>query len=338
MELGFQARFQPNINWVYLYQDVIAMFKDKKNSTKLVFIFSSLFFTHTLYGKTLLSNFKTTRLKSTAGAGVASILLDESTVLNPASLVYFKETSLYIQKSDADLQTFQTSEASARQSLPRNDESSQWGVVVSDTKSSIPGSFSYHQQKVGNLKVKRFATAVAQNLGDRSSFGMSYRYLIGEGITQVPWQEGIVNFKEHQVSLGLSHILTPEWSIGVNYEDLMRSLPDESGLTIGTQYVFKNMLTLMADFGGDYKRGLSESFFYRGALQLKLLSDFYLRAGIFRENWNAVKGTGIGLGWVQPRLVLEAALAQDKQQAGTPSNRTQQIENKDISFSISYRF
>ena len=50
-------------------------------------------------------NFETTRLKSTAGAGVASLLIDESTILNPAPMAFFNLASFYIQRSDQKTST-----------------------------------------------------------------------------------------------------------------------------------------------------------------------------------------------------------------------------------------
>ncbi len=46
-------------------------------------------FTFKAYAFTRVHDFETTRLKSTSGAGVGSILLEEAAVLNPASLSFF---------------------------------------------------------------------------------------------------------------------------------------------------------------------------------------------------------------------------------------------------------
>ena len=43
-------------------------------------------------------NFETARLKSTAGAGVGSVLMDESTILNPAPIAFFNVSSVYVAR------------------------------------------------------------------------------------------------------------------------------------------------------------------------------------------------------------------------------------------------
>ena len=48
------------------------------------------------------TSFQTTRLKSTGGAGVASILMDEATFLNPAPLAFFNLTAVLLQRTNGE--------------------------------------------------------------------------------------------------------------------------------------------------------------------------------------------------------------------------------------------
>jgi hypothetical protein len=66
-------------------------------------------------------------------------------------------------------------------------------------------------------------------------------------------------------------------------------------------------------------------------VQIKFFTEVYLRAGYFNDKGMEEKGTGVGLGWVQPRLAIEAALKNSK---GFTSSKTA----RETSFSLSYRF
>ncbi len=46
-------------------------------------------------------DFETTRLQSTSGAGVATILVNEASVLNPATIVFVPVSSFYYQNGNS---------------------------------------------------------------------------------------------------------------------------------------------------------------------------------------------------------------------------------------------
>ena len=71
------------------------------------------------------------------------------------------------------------------------------------------------------------------------------------------------------------------------------------------QYNMMEMFSIMFDLGANYSTELSSTMLYRAASQLKIFSAFYVRFGLFSDKGSREKGNGIGLAWVQPKLVLE---------------------------------
>ena len=91
----------------------------------------------------------TTRLKGTSGAGVGSVLLNEAAILNPASIVFHSNSSLYYQRDGSSLEK-QSSERS-----PKFKEGLRELLVISDTSSSIKGGFSFEKSKVDQREFKK---------------------------------------------------------------------------------------------------------------------------------------------------------------------------------------
>ena len=104
-------------------------------------------------------HFETTRLKSTAGTGVASLLIDESTILNPAPMAFFNIASFYIQRSD---QKTSTTENGIKRLV---NDSSHLGFIASDSKGRFKGSASYQKYQEQQLDKKRWAIAIASPFG-----------------------------------------------------------------------------------------------------------------------------------------------------------------------------
>ncbi|MBF0367814.1 MAG: hypothetical protein HQK50_19760, partial [Oligoflexia bacterium] len=74
----------------------------------LLLLFLPVFFSLPLAAATLekkqkkIHDFETTYLQSTAGTGVGSLLMDESAILNPASISFFNLSSFYLQRTTTD--------------------------------------------------------------------------------------------------------------------------------------------------------------------------------------------------------------------------------------------
>lgn len=283
-------------------------------------------------GATLIHDFETSRLKSTAGAGVGSILMDEATILNPAPLAFYKVGSVYLQKSGLDISSNDSSNL-----RPRGD-SDQLGVIISDTKAGLSGSVSFFKLQEGFNKRKRASFSLASPVGKKSAFGLTFRHtkdtLSLNGLDEIEQ-------KYNQVNFGIIHSVSERFSLGFVAIDPFKAKRENTRGLIGGQYVFSNFITLMGDIGADYNQNLSDTAIFRGALQARLWNDFFLRFGVFDDKARSEKGNGIGLGWVQPKLVIELALKNTdvKEVAIGDANKDQEEENiKETSLSLSYRF
>ncbi len=258
-------------------------------------------------------DFETTRLKSTAGAGVGSILMDEATILNPAPIAFYNVGSIYLNKG---------SSTATSENTPLG-ETDHMGVIVSDSKGATAGSLSYQIQKVGETKKTLMAAAMSRLIKEKSAMGVSLRKTTEE-------TSGNETLNVLQTIVGVTHAVNQEFTIGFVVVDPLKQNIDDSKGTFGMQYVFKDFISVMLDAGANYYKGLGETFLYKSAIQFKLLDDFYARFGYFRDRGTEETGTGAGLGWVQPRLVLEAALKNSEDKQGKEVSET--------SFSLSYRF
>jgi hypothetical protein len=269
------------------------------------------------------SNTTTTRLKSTAGTGIGSLLMDEATFLNPAAISFFQVSSLYLQKSGTDLT--QTDGASPL-AQPSED---QLLFVASDAKGSVDGSISYARNKDRNGKSSRLAASMSSAIGSASSLGFSYSMTNREA--------GVLAGKSKQMTAGVSHALSNDFTLGLVAFDILGAQELERRAIAGGQYVFKDFVALMLDLGTDWKRDTKESSLIRAAIQLKVFSDFYMRFGAMEDRGQKQKGTGMGLGWVQPRLVIDIALARTEYAQIVAIGQEDALA-KETSFSLSYRF
>lgn len=292
----------------------------------LLLIIANLFI-NIAHASNPIPKFETTRMKSTAGAGIASILMDESTYLNPATIAFYNKGSIYYQKSGLDSTQGKESEKSSQ-------SFSSSSIIVSDSKGSTGGSLSYNNIDYYGQNIKRFAASFARPIGKKSSLG----------ITGIYTKEKIYNENGHliksnykQTTIGVSHVIDESFSLGIVLYDPLKEKKGETLAMVGAQYIFGNFLSLMLDLGADYNQELSQTTVWRGATQIKIFSDFYARFGIFNDKGLKQKGSGIGVGWLQPKLVFEFAL---KNTELLQSDELKQIEEdiKETSFSLSYRF
>lgn len=265
-------------------------------------------------------NFETTRLKSTAGAGVGSILMNEATILNPAPLALFTVSSIYLEKYSQKSDIFDS-------------KSDNYAVIASDTSKNLKGSIAYIKSNEAGLKNSQMNIALASTMGQRSSAGISYK-----SVKKQYFNKGELVSQNYKMLIpGVFHAVNDGFTFGIVAVDPTRKTPNETKAIIGLQYQFLNYITLMADFGSDWKRDFNESSLYKVATQFKILSDFYLRFGVFDDKSIKQKGTGFGLGWVQPKLVIDFAIKNTKLNEDIAFSQSYQ-NIKESSFSLSYRF
>ena len=258
-----------------------------------------------------LPSFETSWLESTAGTGVGSLLLDESTILNPAPLAFFNLSSFYFQ---------QTKSKGVH-------PSGQTAFIISDTGKGIPASISYikTEQDKFNLR-ERYSVSFAYPVKKRSSFGIGYR-LNKERIAKNNRQD---KYQYKQTVFGFTHVPVPSFSIGLVLIDPFKKKNERSQATVGLQYVYDNFFSILVDIESPLTSDFSESLTYKSAIQLKLMSDLFFRIGAFQNNRINQNGMGAGVGWIQPRLSINLGLKNTQIQPSKKSVKT--------SFSISYRF
>lgn len=272
----------------------------------------------------------TSRLVSTAGTGVGSILLEESAVLNPASVAFFNNSSLYYQQTKVS------------NSADRSQLSDAMSVIATDGKGGLKGSFGYHKNEVGLDKRQKFSLTAASAGGKSSSVGINISQF-----KDTIFEEGQVVENEYRtMSLGVTHIVSPSMSFGVIIEDPTKASNVDPDLAIvGFHYQIHQYISLMADAATVYRgNNINEKYLYRGAIQLTFLSDFFLRAGVSRDRTRDYeeRTSGLGLSWVQPKLTFDLAF-QDIEKLYPINSDNEDFLNqpdtlREASFSISYRF
>jgi hypothetical protein len=267
--------------------------------------------------------FETTHSKSIAGTGVAGIYMEEAAFLNPASLAFFNQADVYVQR---DMLQIKDKDGNVIQK-PKNT-----GVVMADGNSSLSGSLSYVHQEEGDQKRSRWGLTASSPLSQESSFGVSVRKSKDENLTTK------TEVDYYQTVIGVTHSLSSQTSLGIVAYDAFNSKAGETKAIIGGQHIFADYVTLAFDFGGNYNADeISDTLLYRGGVQLRVMNDFFLRFGAFNDKSRQEKGNGFGLAWVQPKLAFEFAIKNTKQEADLAINRNES-KIKEASFGVSLRF
>lgn len=289
----------------------------------LVALITSLFLSPSNFAS--LSTFQTTRLKSTAGAGAGAILMEESTILNPAPLAFYQASSLYYQRSTL------ASEATENTRPVNSEESKTDAFIITDAKGGVSGSVSYIKQAQDGLSRDTLSLSLANTIGKRSAFGVSYKFVTEESA------ENFSKEKYRQTTFGITHVINPSFSIGLVAIDPFKVRPEETRGLVGGQYVFEDFISLMFDVGADYNKELTETQILRAATQIKIYDDFFLRFGGFSDKGTNEKGSGVGIGWIQPKLVVELALKNTSIEEDIERSLLAR-KDKETSFSLAYRF
>ncbi|MFA5584182.1 MAG: hypothetical protein WDA09_08200 [Bacteriovoracaceae bacterium] len=243
-------------------------------------------------------DYQTTRLLSTSGAGVASILTTEAAILNPSSAAFFEQNTASAQVNQVSL----SDKADDRTKKFSNQRRSQ-GYFISDNKGPVKGGLAYIQQNENHYKRERMSMHAASVMGKNASFGINYQYL------QDTFPSGHKPRRDfsHVVNAGLTYILSNDLIIGAVARDLTRTLTNEEKALVGLQYVLTDKVNLIFDYGFFYTKGFNNKFQWAGAVQLALFKDVYLRGGMFEDQITHFKGYSWGASWVGPRLGVEFA-------------------------------
>ncbi len=262
--------------------------------SKKIIQFFLLIFSVNCFAYNQLPDPQTTRLKSMGGTGVGSILLNESPILNPASVIFFKKSSFYYQGDTLKLDERST------QRTTEYKTGKDTIVTIIDTSSPIKGGLSYQYQNQSLGKRVRYSASLARHLGKSASLGVIYNYTDEDSIA--------LDKTYKQFVLGGTYIPTPELSLGFTIVDPQQDNSEFFRYTLGSHYSVNDFIGLLVDVGsGDVENYESEGFI-NFAIQLQSFKRLFLRYGRFHDKMQNAKGTGVGFSWVGPRFSFDYAL------------------------------
>lgn len=267
--------------------------------------------------------FYTTRILGTGGAGVASILVNEASLLNPASIVFIPITNIYYQKSTLELE---------QKSLLRNNKSDDGLYEIfqlSDTSSDLKGTLSYQKQARNGFKRKKIVSSLASKISAATAMGLIYSY--NEQTTLLEPEQDF-----HQISIGLTHVFSSNLSIGFVLTDPFKSNKVDSSFKGGLQYALFSNLIFIQDLEYHLYNQVDE-ITYRTAIQINFFDDFFLRGGMFSDKLNKAEGHAYGLSWVGPKLAIDFSIMKSKFVEDTLLNLKNE-EDLEASFALSVRY
>lgn len=273
-------------------------------------------------------DYQTTRLLSTGGAGVASILTTEAAILNPASAAFFDENTASIQFTQASLDD----KAPERiEKFPKNARSQ--GYFVSDNKGPVKGGLAYTQQKENSFERERLSMHAASLVGKQGAFGLNYQYLQDT----FPKNASPRRDFSHVLNAGFTYILLDGLTFGAVARDLTRTLEKEDKAILGLQYALTEKINVLFDYGFLYTRGFNKHFNWAAATQLSIFKDFFVRGGLFEDQLTHFKGYSWGASWVGPRLGVEFAQRFSEQTAkGTYINKGESLVDTSLAFFLTF--
>lgn len=276
--------------------------------------------------------YETPRLKSTAGTGVGSILMNESVLLNPAPLALFNVTTVTYQRDDVSIQDRNASRSSSANSFDGKTHNN--GFFLAEGTNKVKGAVAYLDQVEGKDSRQRISSAIAFPINEGLSFGAGYRYT--KELSRA--DNGDNRYSYNSFTAGLTHAIDPSFSLGLLVEDPTKSKAQRTRGVLGAQYIIKDLITLMADVGSNYNKDLNDGLIVRVATQIKLISDFYFRAGAFQDKLGKENGNGWGLGWVGPKLVLDFGIKSSRPKEDPSPQLLSGEKLKEMALSLSYVF
>jgi len=240
-----------------------------------------------------ISSFKSTRLIQTGGTGVASLLMNEATLLNPASATFFTQSTLSYQRDSIEL----NEKSSERSGSFKNGLNEFYNIT--DTANSTKGAFSYLHQNERAGRRKRLALSSSFPISKKSSAGIIYKY--------TDEKSDIRDEVYHEFTVGFFHIQTSNLSFGFIYDDPQIKISEYSKYSFGTQYALNKYITLMLDAGSGDVKNPSRKSFTKYAIQLAASERLFFRYGKFNSKFDNNDGIGYGLSWVGPKFSIDIA-------------------------------
>lgn len=245
-------------------------------------------------------DFQTSRLASTAGTGVASVLSTEAAILNPATAAFFDGSSASYQRVSTALK-HKSADRGTTDDYPSKNVSQ--GYFMSDHSGPVKGGVAYIDQNENNYSRQRMVLHGATPMGTSASVGVSYKYTRDKFPSKLDKQRSTF----HQLTFGNTYIIDENTILGLIIVDPLRSNKGDERMIGGFQYNITHKITVLGDIGYQYSRAYNKQYLWSVAAQINIFSDFYFRAGKFYDNIQEYKGTGWGASWIGPRFGVEFA-------------------------------
>ena len=277
--------------------------------------------------------YQTARLKSTGGAGVASILVTEGAVLNPAGLAFFNEAFASYQKSTTTLNNKSEERSADGRKFSKSNYSE--GYFVFDNSSSIKGGMGYHQQKENGYTRERISGAGAIHVLENLSLGAIIQHTED---TRPGWYNSDRHNTTNPVVLGLTWLPLESLGVGAIYEDVGKALKDESRAVAGIQYSITSDLIVLVDAGGNPRGDFLEESILRVAAQYRTFQDFFVRVGQYKDNTINEEGIGYGVSWIGPKLGADLSMKTGRQIDREKGYIYPNEKLADLSFAFNMRF
>jgi hypothetical protein len=246
-------------------------------------------------------DFQTTRLNSTAGTGVASVLSTEAALLNPAVSAFFSGNTSSYQHQSTSIRNESDDRKANNDDFAKNNKSQ--GAFLADHDGPIKGGLGWVNQNENDYKRERLIAHAAAPMGPNAAVGISYNYLRDKRPSELSPRHAV----NHEVVLGVSHIIDEKTLLGLVVVDPGQTLKDQDRVIAGFQYAIAERFVLLGDAGMQYTKSVSKKHLWRAAVQINVFSDFFLRAGKFYDKASNFQGTGWGASWIGPRFGVEFA-------------------------------
>jgi hypothetical protein len=267
---------------------------------------------------------------STSGAGVASILIDEASYLNPAPLAFYNKTSFYYQSYGQKIEDISGARSGEFAQMTEINGDS---VTISDTKNSYKGALSYQGYRFNKIRRARFVASFARAATKNSSIGFSIRRTkdVHDNGDEKTYNQGVI---------GTSHVISKNLTAGAVIIDPLGKIKSETRAIVGLQYIFSEVFMTMFDFGGNFKETFSDTFITRLGLQINFYKQIYVRMGFYSDKANNTKGDSYGISWIGPKISMDYAIKKssilDDSKAATLAFADERIIEHSLSFSLRF--
>lgn len=277
--------------------------------------------------------YQTARLKSTGGAGVGSLLVHESALLNPAPLAFFADSFASYQKTSTKLENKNAERSADGRNFPKANRGE--GYFIFDNTGNIKGGFTYVDQRENGFGRERATVTGATMLSESVSAGITIQH---NEDSRPSWYSNKRHNTSNSLVVGVTWIALESLSFGAVMEDAGKALRDESRATAGVQYTLTTDLIIILDAGGDPRGDFAKRHLWRAAAQYRLFDDFFARVGQYKDNTINEKGIGWGVSWAGPKLGVDFAMKRAKQLDGGKDYLYPNETITDISFAVNLRF